>query len=159
MKKQDKFQDTKSKKAHSRKTLIFAFYGYVLFRGINYTLLAFSFILVALMSITDDFRIYLAIRTGVLIMVICLIFKKTKMQSSKHCQMSDIWQNCPVPLAMCLLGKFPKTLFCFWQIGYDNNRNDFEKNRLTEAGKKLTSVGGRKQRFYISFRYLKSAWR
>ena len=70
--------------------------------------------------------------------------------------MSDIWQNCPVPLAMCLLGKFPKTLFCFWQIGYDNNRNDFEKNRLTEAGKKLTSVGGRKQRFYISFRYLKS---
>ena len=25
--------------------------------------------------------------------------------------------------------------------------------------KKLTSAGGRKQRFYISFRYLKSAWR
>ena len=36
---------------------------------------------------------------------------------------------------------------------------NFWKIPKWQGVKNLTSIGGRKQRFYISFRYLKSAWR
>ena len=59
---------SKSIKSHiAVKRLYLRFMAMFFCLGVKYTLLSFSFILVALRGITDDFRIYLAVRTEILI--------------------------------------------------------------------------------------------